>query len=219
MGRVLSGLALLIFMIACGDELPEGVAPARVMPSLLFDMHLLDSRMTNAPIDSSRMLWEQAYGAVFEKYGLDSTEFRLTMDYYMTRPGELLGFYEIVQKRLQKHIDEEQQRIEEESRVRRISDSLHRVRMRDSLFWVARQQEKWDQIRHLLFRHEADSTVDEPVPFTWEEYSARIYQELGAWKLNFIEDFNVDSVRATTGRDQTDADTVRIMEDEEDVDE
>lgn len=211
MGRALSGLALLIFFIACGKKLPEGVAPARVMPDLLFDMHLLDSRMSNLPSDSVWILRDPAYDAVFEKHGLDSTEFKQTMEYYMTRPGELLGFYKVVQERLQKHIDAEQARIDEEIRIRRQADSLLAVHARDSLFRLSRYEQQRDRIQHLLFLHEADSTLDKPVPFTYKEFSRRIYGDLGAWELHFKENFNDDSLHLDSqGLDSQGLDSLRL---------
>lgn len=211
MGRVLSGLALVILVIACGEKLPEGVAPARVMPSLLFDMHLLDSRLSNLPYDSIRVIRDPAYEAVFNKHGLDSVEFRQTMDYYMSRPGELLGFYKLVQERMEKHIDAEQARIDEELRLRRQADSLLAVRARDSLQRLAQFEEQRDRIKHLLFRHEADSTVDEPVPFTFKEYSRDMYKALGGWELHFVEEFNADSMlQDSVSRDSLRLDSLRL---------
>src|SRR5690606_11330856 len=99
----------------------------------------------------------------------------------------------------------------EELRLRRHADSLLAVHARDSLMRLARYEQQRDQIKHLLFVHEADSTIDEPVPFNYEEYARRPYEDLGAWKLYFIESFGTDSLMLdSVGIDSLRLDSLRV---------
>ena len=179
MRRLLSGLLLLNLLYACGEKLPEGIVPKSKMPALMLDVHLTDSELSSKPIDSARMLFNSSYEAVFERHGIDSATFNRTIQYYSTRPTEFKAIYAEVAQHIDRSIKADEAIRAEEYRQRLVADSLAAVQKRDSLYWLSRDSVEVRRLRHLLLVHEADSTVDPPVPFTFRTYSQRLFENLG----------------------------------------
>lgn len=189
MGRLLSGLALLIFFMGCTEKLPEGVVSRKAMPDLLFDVHVLDGQLSAYPIDSARMLIESSYDVLFQRHGIDSAQFRKTMEYYAGHPILLREIYTVVNDRVQKYLSEEQAVMAEKYRQEQLADSLIRVHRQDSLAQIARDSTDLLMKRHLLFNHQADSAIDKPIPVTFDRYSTWFLENFGLEKLFF---FSVD---------------------------
>lgn len=179
MGRLLSGLLLLNLLLACGEKLPEGIVPPEKMPALLEDMHLLDSKLSSQPLDSTRNMFYSAYEELFRYHGIDSVIFNESIHYYSSRPTQFREIYVQVQQGLQDRIDEDESIRAEVYRQRMIADSLALKRRQDSLYWVGVDSIKLKRIRHLLFSHEADSTVDEPQPYDFDSAFQRLMENLG----------------------------------------
>lgn len=183
MGRLLSGLALLIFFMACTEKLPEGVVSRKAMPDLLFDVHLLDGQLSAYSIDSARMLIESSYDALYQRHGIDSSQFRKTMEYYAGRPVLLREIYTVVNDRVQRYLTEEQAIMAEKYRQEQLADSLILAHRRDSLAQITRDSTNLLLKRHLLLNHQADSTIDKPIPVTFDRYSTWFLSQSGVEKL------------------------------------
>lgn len=193
MGRLLSGLLLLNLIIACGEKLPRGVVSKKELPDLLVELHLLDANLTTIPIDSARMQMLPAYESIFEFYNIDSTIFVQTIEYYAKRPTDFQEIYKVVNERLQTMVDEGNAKRAAEFRQQMVADSLRNIRLRDSLILVARDSLDLRRKRHLLLNHEADSTLDRQVPVNFVNYSIRLFEDLGLWRLNFDPFVKLDS--------------------------
>lgn len=193
MGRLLSGLALLIFLMACGEKLPEGVVSKKALPALLVDVHLLDGQLAAYPIDSARMLIASSYEALFKKHGIDSGQFHKTIEYYSNRPTEFREIYTIVNDQIQEYLGVEQAIMAEKYRQEQIVDSLFAVRWRDSLAQVAKDSADFILKRHLLLNHHTDSTIDKPIPVTFDKYANWFMENFKLEKL-FMHQLKVDSI-------------------------
>lgn len=195
MGRLLSGLLLLNLLLACGEKLPEGVIPPERMPALLEDMHLLDSKLSSQPLDSTRNVFYSAYEELFKYHGIDSVIFNQSIQYYSNRPTQFRDIYAQVTQGLQDRIDEDESIRAEVYRQRMIADSLRLVIRQDSLYWVGVDSMKLNRIRHLLFNHEADSTIDAPQPYRFDSAFERLMENLGVRKKDVSDQSQVEENR------------------------
>lgn len=192
MGRLLSGLLLLNLLLACGEKLPEGIVPPEKMPALLEDMHLLDSKLSSQPLDSTRKVFYSAYEELFKYHGIDSVIFSESIQYYSTRPTKFREIYIQVTEGLQARINADEAMRAEVYQQRMIADSLALIRRQDSLYWVGVDSMKLKRIRHLLFNHEADSTIDEPQPYRFDSAFERLLENLGYPVGSFSDQWPVD---------------------------
>lgn len=211
MGRLLSGLLLLNLIIACGEKLPKGVIPKNELPGLLVEVHLLDANLTILPIDSARMQVLSAYNGLFEYYKIDSAIFVQTIEYYSQRPSEFQEIYNEVNRRLQTLVDADNAVRAAEYRRQVVADSLQNIRMRDSLILVARDSLDLRRKRHLLLNHEADSTLDRQVPVNFMNYSVRLFEDLGLWKLDFESFVKLDSTLVIDRIKPVETDSIRPL--------
>ena len=193
MGRLLSGLLLLNLIIACGEKTPQGIISKKVLPDLLVELHLLDGNLALLPIDSARAKILPAYERVLEYYDSDTAAFARTIAYYAERPVDFQQIYEEVTTRLQARIDADNAVRAAAYRRQLEADSLRNIRVRDSLFMIARDSLDLKRKRHLLLSHDADSTVDKQSPVNFVNYSSRLYEDLGLWTLNFEPFIRLDS--------------------------
>lgn len=180
MGRLLSGLWLLILFIACSEKLPDGVVAREKMPELLVDIHLMDAHMATKPIDSIRKSFFATYETVFQRHGIDSTIFDQSIRYYASRPTELNEIYQEVAAVIDSSIKEDEAIRAAQYRARLQADSLAQVHRRDSLFWRTRDSLEVRRLRHLLLTpQEADSTIDAGIPFDRSMYEKYLWYVLG----------------------------------------
>lgn len=212
MGRLLSGLLLLNLIIACGEKLPRGVIPKNELPGLLVEVHLLDGNLAILPIDSARMQVLSAYNGLFEYYKIDSAIFVQTIEYYSKRPAEFQEIYDEVNQRLQTLVDADNAVRAAAYRRQMVADSLRNIRMRDSLILVARDSLDLRRKRHLLFNHEADSTLDQQVPVNFVNYSTRLFEDLRLWRLNFDPFVKLDSTLIQDEFMPVQPDTIRPLQ-------
>ena|ERR1700761_7185548 len=87
-----------MFLAACGgdNKIPADIIDPKVMVNLLTEVHIVDGRLynyTQTP-DTLRKYGAQKYLSLFKKYRTDSLQFRKSLQYYSTKPDELLAIYD-----------------------------------------------------------------------------------------------------------------------------
>lgn len=173
-------LTMLIFIGACGRKMPEGVVPQRQMSALLLDMHLADGQLASMLSDSARMYRDAYYQAIFDRYAIDSSTFKQSVEFYSTRPQLMKAIYIDIEKRLEAFNTAEQQAIEEKYSAQRMADSIANARRTDSLRQVKRDSLDFKRKRYLLFLDGPDSLeYGHPVPVTYQLLRERMMDDLG----------------------------------------
>ncbi len=183
-------LLILIFLSSCGDGVPKEVLEPKEMEALLVDIHLIDGQLSHSPIDSARMMLMAKYQQAFRYHDTDSQQFKASLAYYASRPGQFRAMYENVNQVLVDLLQVEQDKMAAAYRERVILDSIAAARHSDSLRQVSFYARDLMNKRDLLFRQEADSTRDSSVPFSFERYSTDIFESLHLWKLRFPDYFS-----------------------------
>lgn len=180
MQRAVIAWIALFFCISCGGEkIPNGVIPPKQMPAVLVDMHLADGQLASLPIDSARMRRDSYYDAIFERYQIDSTTFRQSVEFYTKRPYLLNEFYTDVEKKLNALNLAEQQRVEKKYAAQRRTDSLRNARVTDSLQRIARDSLDFKRKRYLLFLNVPDSLYGRPDSITYKLLHERMLETVG----------------------------------------
>ena len=89
------------------DEVPKDVIPKQDMPSLLYDIQMVDGSLSTVnPVPDSLSTHGLAlYLAVFKEHHVDSALFRKSMKYYTKRPDLLYDIFAKVKDRLKLKID------------------------------------------------------------------------------------------------------------------
>ena len=171
----------LIFMIlvSCGRRTPEGVIPEKQMPDLLLDVHMADGQLAAMPIDSARIYIDGYYAAIFDHYGVDSTRFANSIDYYSKHPEVMNEIYEQIDKRINA-INAEQQRVQDSAfRVKRIADSAQRLMHLDSTYRVLRDSLDLIRKRQLLLVNGTDTAeYGKPVAVTYRGLAEHMLEQL-----------------------------------------
>src|SRR5690606_2003555 len=158
-------LTILIFTGACGHKVPEGVVPQQQMGALLLDMHLADGQLASMLADSARMYRDAYYEAIFDRYAIDSTIFKQSVEFYASRPELMKALYVDIEKQLEAYNTAEQQAIEEKYSAQRKADSIANARRTDSLRQVKRDSLDFKRKRYLLYLNGPDSLqYGNPVP-------------------------------------------------------
>jgi len=179
MQRLLSGLTLLLFFLACGERIPEGVIPRKQLPDVLADMHLIDGMLSQLPVDSARQYREAYYEAIFSRYGIDSSIFERSIRFYASRPHLLNEAYTAAEKQLEEMHQQQQKAVEAQYMVRLRADSALTARRADSLRRVARDSLDFRRRRYLLFLSAPDSLYGKPDPVNPEKLHDRLLEDIG----------------------------------------
>lgn len=185
MKSVLLVLLGLIFFSACGERLPEGVVSRGKMEKILLDVHILDGRLSSMPMDSARATIDSQYEELFRFYEIDSTIFRTSVEYYSKYPTLLKNMYTRVHTVLTDELKKEQEKNQKIFDEQRLRDSIFHSKVQDSIRTAQKLVLKKRMMRDILFRHEADTTRDKPVPYTFDRSSIKFFEDLNLWKLEF----------------------------------
>lgn len=139
---------IIITFLACESKVdyqkPEKFIPKEQMIELLLDMHMAvgSSNLPNLKLEKNR----NYMSLVYEKYGVDSTQFKLNNIYYTSNIDEYEEIFEAVEQRLDKLKDS----------IYAASDSLFKQRltpnynkeMADSLAKVTKNKVRNDVIQN-----------------------------------------------------------------------
>lgn len=107
-------------ILACAEEAiekPKDLIPKEQMAEILYDLAIINSATsTNPLILQDNNIRAMPY--IYEKYGIDSTQFMDSDIYYASRPQDYGSIYRIVEGRLNKQKDSI------EDARRQVSDSV-----------------------------------------------------------------------------------------------
>ncbi|WP_262887372.1 DUF4296 domain-containing protein [Mucilaginibacter agri] len=87
----------LLFLTACkSNDVPAGIIPQKKMTGLLTEVHLVDGSLyqVSQNPDSLYRHGMARYLAVFKQYGVDSTQFRKSVEYYTANPEKMQVMYD-----------------------------------------------------------------------------------------------------------------------------
>ena len=173
-------LTVLVVIGACGRDLPEGVVQPQAMKALLLDMHLADGQLASMQVDSARVYRDAYYEAIFDRYAIDSTTFKQSIDFYASRPEMLKAFYVDIEKQLEAYSAAEQKKVEEKYAAERRADSIMNARLTDSLRRVERDSLDFKRKRYLLYLERPDSVqYGVPIPVTYMLLKERLMEAVG----------------------------------------
>lgn len=106
--------------MACAEEAiekPDNLIPRERMAEILYDLAIINAaNSTNPSLLQDNNVRAMPY--IFDKYGIDSTQFMSSDIYYASRPADYESIYKVVEARLKVQKDS----MEEERR--KISDSI-----------------------------------------------------------------------------------------------
>lgn len=161
-------LLLIIFAsfflgISCKKGAPAGLLSEAKMVDMLVEVHLIDGYLNSIQIDSSRRIIDGLYGQVFQRYGIDSVQFKKNMDYYLSNPDAGEAIYKEVTDRLMSY-----------ENVYRAEDSVRNVFVSDSL----RRQQRYIRMRDDAIKLIMD-VPKKPLPLDYKAYRDHFVQELG----------------------------------------
>lgn len=106
--RVVYSILIVLFLHACQDkvtyEKPEGLISKSKMTDLLYDMHMVigTSNIQNVHLEKNR----NYMSLVYEKYGIDSTQFAVSNLYYTAHVQDYEEIFEEVERRIEQLKDE-----------------------------------------------------------------------------------------------------------------
>jgi hypothetical protein len=104
MRKLIMALCLFFIVLACDKRMdykkPENLISKKQMIDLLYDMHLAvgTSNLQNLKLEKNR----NYMSLVYEKYGIDSTQFAESNIYYTANINAYEEIFEEVEKRLKK---------------------------------------------------------------------------------------------------------------------
>lgn len=145
---------LLLFLMACGPQVPDGIIKEDKMVPLLIDIHLVDGYIYNTmnrPNDTVRKIAMNMYAAVYRRHQTDSIQFKKSFKYYSSRPEQLSKMYEVVVKKMTVGNDVLNKAYQDSIKkvVRR--DSIKNAVRLDSLKKVAKR----DSIKKVVFKRDS----------------------------------------------------------------
>lgn len=120
-------LSVFLLLFSCVEKLiepPENLIPSDKMIDILNDMAILHAaRTTNgSKLENSGV---KSMKFIFDKHGIDSTQFVTSDRYYASRPVE----YESIYSKVERMLEKEEKRLKE---IKQLSDSLKQLE-RDSI--------------------------------------------------------------------------------------
>jgi len=104
MRKVLVSLCFLFVLIACESKInyqkPDNLLSKNQMVDLLFDMHIAAATSNVSNLESEKN--RNYMSLIYEKYGIDSTEFAINNHYYTSSIDDYEEIFESLEKRLKK---------------------------------------------------------------------------------------------------------------------
>ncbi|WP_257667846.1 DUF4296 domain-containing protein [Parapedobacter tibetensis] len=188
MRLLLTGMMVLFLYISCGEKIPTDVIRQNQMSDILLDVHLADGELSSMAIDSARAYRETYYDAIFNRYGIDSTMFRRSIEFYSSRPYIMKEFYISIEKKLEGMNKAEQEEIEAKYRSQRLADSIRNVQTLDSLYRIKRDSLDLKRKRYLLFMHKGDSTYNGPDSVSFEQLRNKMLEDIGFDRARKLQD-------------------------------
>ena len=88
-------LAVVVWMVSCGGDRPDGVLSRQEMVQVMEELYLAEEKVNHLALsrDSSKKVFEYMGRKVFENAAISDSVFRRSFDYYMERPREMELIY------------------------------------------------------------------------------------------------------------------------------
>lgn len=161
-------LSSFFLMISCNKSKPKEILSEKTMTDLMTDVHLVDGYLNTLPVDSTRKVIDGLYEEVFEKYGIDSVQFKANIAYYLGNPIVSKELYGEVTKKLNAY----------ENDYRRM-DSLKNAHTADSIRVVQRYQRLKEAARKLILDVQVDT-----IPLTYAVHQKDFMERAGLNAIN-----------------------------------
>lgn len=103
MKRLLAFFLTSIFLVSCTSEnRPEGIVERNKMVDVLTDVHLVNGySSTVMDLDTVKKVTATYLNMVYKKHGIDSVQFKKSLQYYSRNPQMLSEMYDQVIKKLE----------------------------------------------------------------------------------------------------------------------
>ena len=169
MQRFLGIILFFILLVGCKSDRQSHVLKEEDMTDLLMNLHLTEAYLNSWPSDSSQKISGDLIAGVYQHYDTDSSQVRASLEYYATRPQVLDKIYQDVDTRLKAM--ETNVREVEEKRYRDIfvKDSISRALVADSLLKIQTDSINYQNIKHLMYWKDPDSTDLKPEVWDWNK--------------------------------------------------
>jgi len=169
MQRFLGIILFFILLVGCKSDRPSHVLKEKDMTDLLLNLHLAEAYLNSWSSDSSQRMSGDLIEGVYQHYDTDSAQVRASLEFYATRPQVLERIYQGVDARL-KQMETDVREIEEKKyRDIFVKDSISRALVADSLLKLQTDSINYQQIKHLIFWKDPDSTDLKPVDWDWNK--------------------------------------------------
>jgi len=166
-------------LAACGgDKTPKDIVARKDMVALLSDFHLAEGYISSLPLDSSRLVANDYYRAVFKKYHIDSAGFHKSLMYYAKTPDVLDQMYIEVQQNLQNLQTTEQGILDAKMRKVYVADSIRNALVSDSLNRLKTDSVNWKLTKNLVYWKHPDSVKIKPMSWSLALYEAWVKRSL-----------------------------------------
>lgn len=93
--RIIAGFCFLMLAAGCSksDDVPAGVLSEDQMTGIMIDVYLTEAQVSTytprLPQDSSRLVFDILKGDILEKYNIDDSVFKKSLEWYFERPDKL----------------------------------------------------------------------------------------------------------------------------------
>lgn len=167
MQRFLGIILFFILLVGCKSDRPSHVLKEKEMTDLLLNLHLAEAYLNSWSSDSSQKISGDLIEGVYQHYNTDSTQVRASLEFYAGKPQMLDRIYQTVDTRL-KEMETNVREIEEKKyRDIFVKDSISRAMTADSLLKIQTDSINYQNIKHLLYWKDPDSTDLKPVMWDW----------------------------------------------------
>lgn len=126
LGIVVFILAVALAFMSCERE--AKVIPVRKMEKIYREMFLADQWLEANPDKRGAADTTWFYGSIFEKYGVSLLDYQKSVDYYLNDPERYADMVGRVAKRLQKELEDVNEKIALDGRLKHEADSISRAK-------------------------------------------------------------------------------------------
>src|SRR5690606_10664963 len=158
MQRFLGIILFFILLVGCKSDRPSHVLKEKDMTDLLLNLHLAEAYLNSWSSDSSQRMSGDLIEGVYQHYDTDSAQVRASLEFYATRPQVLERIYQGVDARLKQMAPDVREIEEKKYRDIFVKDSISRALVADSLLKLQTDSINYQQIKHLIFWKDPDST-------------------------------------------------------------
>jgi len=163
MQRLLFIIFSSIFLLfSCGQQKPDGILSENKAVDLFMEASLIDAYLNTLPIDSGRKVMPVLYDNLFKSFKIDSTTYKLNLDFYYGNPMLTDKIYTEVGKKLDAY-----------DKKYRVEDSIRNVLVQDSIRYITGLQQSHSERIQLTMNYSKDT-----LKYTHKEDALRFFNRL-----------------------------------------